>query len=95
MAVYNKMTIPLNTKFISKSGVENNYFQVVIQLAGLFLPVVLISVLLLFLNETVAYIIILVIGAAFIAAQPLWLRNIYNRMMRRKYILMEGFRSSR
>ena len=95
MAVYNKQAIPLNTKFISKSGVENNYFQVVIQLAGLFLPVVLISILLLFLNQTVAYIIILAIGAAFIAAQPLWLRNIYNRMMRRKYILMEGFRSSR
>ena len=95
MAVYNKQAIPLNTKFISKSGVENNYFQVVIQIAGLFLPVVLISVLLLFLNETVAYIIILAIGAGFIAAQPLWLRNIYNRMMRRKYVLMEGFRSSR
>ena len=29
MAVYNRQTMPLNTKFISKGNMENNYFQVV------------------------------------------------------------------
>ena len=44
---------------------------------------------------TFAYTIMLVIGLAFIFTHQLWMRNIYNRMMRRKYILLEGFRSSR
>ncbi len=95
MAVYNKQTVPLNTKFISKSGMENNYYQVIVQMLAFFLPIVLISVLQLFLSDTVAYLIILLIGVVFVVTQPLWMRNIYNRMMRRKYILMEGFRSSR
>ncbi len=95
MAVYNKQTVPLNTKFISKSGMENNYYQVVVQMLAFFLPIVLISVLQLFLSDTVAYLIILLIGVVFVVTQPLWMRNIYNRMMQRKYVLMEGFRSSR
>ena len=95
MAVYNKQTVPLNTKFISKSGMENNYYQVVVQMLAFFLPIVLISVLQLFLSDTMAYLIILLIGIVFVVTQPLWMRNIYNRMMQRKYVLMEGFRSSR
>ena len=95
MAVYNKQTVPLNTKFISKSGMENNYYQVVVQMLAFFLPIVLISVLQLFLSDTVAYLIILLIGVVFVVTQPLWMRNIYNRMMQRIYVLMEGFRSSR
>ncbi|MBQ4485071.1 MAG: hypothetical protein II934_08760 [Prevotella sp.] len=95
MAVYNKQTVPLNTKFISKSGMENNYYQVVVQMLAFFLPIVLISVLQLFCSETVAYVVILLIGVVFVVTQPLWMRNIYNRMMQRKYVLMEGFRSSR
>lgn len=95
MAVYNKQTVPLNTKFISKSGMENNYYQVVIQLVAFLFPITLISILQTFLSDTVAYVIMMIIGIAFIATHRLWLRNIYNRMMRRKYVLLEGFRSSR
>lgn len=95
MAVYNKQTVPLNTKFVSKSGMENNYYQVVVQLVAFFFPIALISILQAFLSETTAYITMMIIGIAFIATHRLWLRNIYNRMMRRKYILLEGFRSSR
>jgi hypothetical protein len=95
MAVYNKQTIPLNTKFVSKNGVENNYYQVVVQLVAFFFPLMLISLLQAFLPDHVAYTIMLVIGLAFIFTHQLWMRNIYNRMMRRKYILLEGFRSSR
>ena len=95
MAVYNKQTIPLNTKFVSKNGMENNYYQVVVQLVAFFFPLMLISILQAFLPDNVAYTIMLVIGLAFIVTHQWWLRNIYNRMMRRKYILLEGFRSSR
>ena len=95
MAVYNKQTVPLNTKFIGKGGMENNYYQMVVQLAAFFVPVMLLSVLQLLCSETVAYVVILLIGLGFIATKNLWMRNIYNRMMQRKYILMEGFHSSR
>ena len=55
----------------------------------------LISLLQAFLPDNVAYSIMMAIGLAFIFTHKLWLRNIYNRMMKRKYILLEGFRSSR
>jgi len=95
MAVYNKQTVPLNTKFVSKSGVENNYYQVAVQLFAFFVPLVFISILQALLSDTAAYIIMMIIGLAFIVTHKIWLRNIYNRMMRRKYVLMEGYRSSR
>lgn len=95
MAVYNKQTIPLNTKLITKNGMENNYYQVVVQLVAFFLPLVFISILQVLLSDTVAYIIMMSIGIFFIATHEFWLRNIYQRMMRRKYVLLEGFRSSR
>ena len=95
MAVYNKQTVPLNTKLTSKNGMENNYYQVVVQLVEFFFPLMLISLLQAFLPDDVAYSIMMAIGLAFIFTHKLWLRNIYNRMMKRKYILLEGFRSSR
>ena len=95
MAVYNKQTNPLNTKFLSKSGMENNYYQLVVELAAFFLPLPVIMLLQAVLGNTVAYVTMLVIGIAFIATYPKWMRNIYTRMMKRKYILLEGFRASR
>ena len=95
MAVYNKQTIPLNTKFISKSGVENNYYQLAVQMIALFAPLMLISLLQALLPDNMAYCFMMLIGFGFIVTNKLWMRNIYNRMMARKYILMEGFRSSR
>ena len=34
LSVYNKQTIPLNTKFIGKGSMENNYLQVVFELVA-------------------------------------------------------------
>ena len=95
MAVYNKQTVPLNTKFLSKNGMENNYYQLVVEMAAFFLPLPLIMLMQAVLGNTVAYLTMLVIGIAFIATSPMWMRNIYTRMMKRKYILLEGFRASR
>ena len=47
------------------------------------------------LGNTTAYIIMLAIGLIFIITNRLWMRNIYNRMMKRRYINMEAFRASR
>ena len=95
MAVYNKQTFPLNTKYISKVGMENNYRQLAVTMGCLFVPSIIITTLSGFMSEQQVYASMLVVGAVFIATSKLWLRNIYNRMMRKKYQLLEGFQSSR
>lgn len=95
MAVYNKQTIPLNTKFIGKGGMENNYFQVVVQMIVFMIPMVLVSMLQSFFGVTTSYVIMFIIGSAFIATHPLWLRNIYCRFMKKRYTNMESFRATR
>lgn len=95
MTVYNKMTIPLNTKFISKHGMDTNYFQTFAGLLIFLLPMATVSTLRTLFGDTACYAIIFAIGLAFIATNRLWLRNIYNRFMRRRYANMEAFRASR
>lgn len=95
MAVYNRQTMPLNTKFISKGNVENNYFQIVALLLAMFLPVVVISSLRTMFSENTAYLVLLVFGIAFIATYSLWIANIYRRFMKRRYVNMESFRATR
>lgn len=95
MAIYNKTTLPLNAKLMSKNGIENNYVQVVAQMGTMFVPLFLVIFIERTLGNTVAYAIMFTIGICFIATHKLWLRNIYQRMMKRKYILIEGWHSTR
>lgn len=95
LAVYNKQTMPLNTKFTGKGGMENSYLQVVVQLVVFFFPLLYVQILLSFLDTTIAYIVILITGLLLVATHNLWLRNIYRRMMKRRYANLEGFRASR
>ncbi len=95
MAVYNRQTIPLNTKFISKGNIENNYFQVVAELVAMFCPVIFISVMNSAFPENTSYIILLVLGLVFIVTHQLWIKNIYRRFMKRRYQNMESFRATR
>lgn len=95
LAVYNKSTIPLNTKFTSKNGLENNYLQLLASTCIFIIPMALISLLKSLFSATTATIIIATIGIVFIATNNFWLRNIYIRMMKRKYQNLEGFRLSR
>lgn len=95
VAVYNKQTIPLNEKLTTKGGLDGNYIQMAI-MAGLFIiPNATVGLLQNFFSDTVAYSIMFIIGAIFIATSRLWLHNIYNRIMRRKYVLLESFIASR
>ncbi|RRC97130.1 DUF5687 family protein [Prevotella sp. OH937_COT-195] len=93
MAVFNRQTIPLNTKMTSKGTVETNWLQVVFQLIVMFVPVVIINIFSLFFNETITYIILLVIGLLFVIFHEIWLRNIYKRFMTRRYLNMDSFRT--
>lgn len=95
MAVYNRQTMPLNTKFISKGNIENNYFQVIAELAALFLPVIFIFVFQSAFSENMAYIILMSIGIVFILCHKIWIANIYKRFMKRRYKNMESFRATR
>ena len=94
LAVYNKQTLPLNQKITGKGNVENG-IQMIIQMVAMFTPLVLVSVFILLFSETMAYILLGIIGLLLTLTHPLWLRNIYNRMMKRKYVNMEGFHASR
>ncbi|MBR1462157.1 MAG: hypothetical protein IJ604_02090 [Prevotella sp.] len=95
MAVWNKQTIPLNSKLVSKGNVETNWFAVGAEMAAMFLPVVFLSILGLFFNDTITYSIMLVIGVIFIAARNIWMRNIYQRFMARRYENTESYRATR
>lgn len=95
LAVYNKTSIPLNTKFISRNGIENNYFQFIVSFSVFLVPMIIINLLNNLLSENLTYAVMASIGTIFIATHKLWLRNIYNRMMKRRYENMEGFRMSR
>ena len=94
LAVYNKQTLPLDAKLTGKNNVESG-LQLVIELVGMFLPMLLVGLLLGLTDEDTAYTVMSIIGLLFTLAHPLWLRNIYTRMMRRKYVNMEGFHASR
>ncbi len=95
MAVYNRQTTPLNTKFISKGNVENNYFQVAAELIAMFCPVAIISILKGLFSEYVTYAVLLFVGLVFIITHKWWISNIYKRFMVRRYKNMESFRATR
>ena len=94
MAVYNKQTIPLNSKFIGKGSMETNYLQIVVEIAVFAVPLLFISLMKVVVGETITYVILMVVGILFIATHKLWIRNIYKRMMLRKYVNLESFRST-
>lgn len=94
LGVYNKQTLPLNQKITGKNNVENG-LQLLVEMLAMFMPVIMVSVLLLVFSETTAYIVMSVVGLFLTLTHPLWLRNIYQRMMVRRYENMEGFHASR
>ena len=94
LAVSNKQTLPLDQKLTGKAQVENGH-QLIFELVGMTLPLILVMLLLLAFEEDTCYMILLAIGIVLTALHPLWLRHVYVRMMKRKYKNLEGFHSSR
>lgn len=94
-AVYNKRTIPLNTKFISRGTMETNWTQLIIQFIVMFVPMIFICTLNMFMSQTALNVVMSVIGLTFIMLHRVWLRNVYKRLMVRHYDNFEGFRASR
>ena len=95
MAVINKQTMPLNTKFIGKGSLETNYLQVIVEIAAFAIPLILLNFIPLIFGETLGIIVLMVIGVIVIATHRLWIGDIYRRFMRRRYDNMESFRATR
>lgn len=95
MAILNKQTIPLNEKLTSVKGTDNAYTQLLVTGIILVVPNALVAILQTFLNENIAFTIMLTMGLIFTATNRLWLHNIYKRMMKRRYENMEAFRASK
>lgn len=92
LAVYNKETIPLNQKL---TGKQANAIQNIISIVVFFLPIGLEKLATLCLGDPWGYIFLMALGTIGFATHRMWIRNIYNRFMQRRYINMEGYRASR
>ncbi len=93
LAAYNDSAIRLNEK-ITKAG-RDTKVQMIMSLCALFLPMFILYALVHLLGDNTGSIILIIIGAAGTTLHPLWLRNIYNRFMKKRYKIMDGFRNSR
>lgn len=93
LAVYNNNTIHLNNK-ITRSG-RSTKTQMIFSSAALFVPIAIMYLLMSLFSEDTASVIMLTIGLLGTLTHPFWLRNIYRRFMKRRYINMIGFRDSR
>ena len=94
LAVYNKQTIPLQLKITSGSNIENGW-QIVIEMVALCSPGIIVSTGFALVGETPTYIFMILLGLVLVALHPLWIRNIYKRMMQRRYENLEGFHATR
>ena len=94
LAVYNKDTLPLNEKITGKNQMENKW-QGILSMVAMFAPVILVLIFQAIFNETTAFLILIVIGIAFTVTNTYWMRNIYQRMMLRRYQNLEGFHTTR
>ena len=93
MAVYNNRTVDMNNKMTQRNvgtGMQN-----LISSAVFIVPLLLYFLLHFLTGETTTAWIFIAIGLAFILTSRYWLRNVYNRFMKRRYKNMEGFRDSR
>ena len=94
-AVYNKHSQKLDGKFFSNRNVDRNYLQMFIGIMTFFFPLILTTVLNVLVSKTVCYTILAIAGIIGILTHKLWIRNVYGRMMSRRYENMEGFRATR
>ena len=94
VAVYNNRTVDLNAKMTARSN-QGTGLQQIMAFAAFLMPFVVYLPLLLAFGETVGRWALIALGLGFILTSRLWIRNVYRRLMQRRYQNMEGFRDSR
>jgi hypothetical protein len=72
-----------------------NKWQAIVSMIGFFVPVILVMLLQAIFSDEIAYLVLIVIGLGFTVTEPYWMRNIYRRMMQRRYQNLEGFHTTR
>ncbi len=94
MAVYNTKTVPLNE---GVSGRQNTgtAFQTLVTFATFGIPLTLYFILNALCGATITAWVMLAVGIVFVLTSHIWIKNIYVRLMKRRYKNMEGFRDSR
>lgn len=92
-AVYNSQTVDLNAKMTRRNA--GTWIQNVMGLVVFALPMLVYYLLLAFLSTAATRWVLAAVGAGFILTSNLWIRNVYRRLMKRRYVNMEGFRDSR
>lgn len=92
-AIYNRNTMPLNEQIIKQS--KNSKTQMFVSLIALFVPMIIMNILLTISDTRLTSLIMLLVGMIGTFTNRFWLRNIYKRFMKRRYINMEGFRSTK
>jgi len=93
VVVYNKNTLPLNKKLTAR--LNTNGMQQVISLAVFAIPLMLRFGLEAFFERWIVDLVFIGIGLVFMVTHRLWIRNVYQRFMAKKYVQLEGFRSTR
>ena len=93
LAVYNNTCMNLNGKLHGSN--KSSKAQLFCSLAALFVPMIIMNILVSFFDMDTAGEIMLAAGLAGTLLNPLWLRNIYERFMQRRYENMSGFRATR
>lgn len=93
LAAYNDSAIQLNEK-LTKAG-RDTKVQMLMSFAALFLPMFIMYALVSLFGDNIGSYAMIALGAIGTALHPLWLRNIYNRFMKKRYKIMDGFRNSR
>lgn len=94
LAVYNRQTMPLNNRLTGK-GNNGNGLQLVMSLVVLVFPMLLTRFLMVMFGQDMAYMILIIAGIVLTATNGYWLRNVYRRMMARRYDNIEGFHKTR
>ena len=69
--------------------------QIVIEMIALSGPGIIAAIGFVLVGETGTFIFMAVLGLGFMVTHPLWIRHIYNRMMKRRYENLEGFHTTR
>ncbi len=92
-AVYNNQTMPLNEQLTVKA--QNSKSQFIVSMVALFLPMIIMSVLFGLFNRETASLILFILGLTGTFLYPLWIKNIYKRFMKRRYVNMDGFRNTK
>lgn len=94
MAVYNNKTVPLNEGLTGRQS-SGTGFQSLVSIGAFGLPMIILFSLDALFGEVIGQWILLGIGLAFTLTSHLWIKNVYNRFMKRRYTNMEGFRDTK